>query len=804
MPKKNRKPRPPIPPVPRPGNASRRSPALVLTAVAAVVIAAAAAGVYRFWPRDVVAHGTDFGVLPHGVDRARLNLLVVTLDTTRADHLGAYGRPDAGTPTFDALAQDGVLFEHATTAAPLTLPAHSTIFTGRFPPEHGVRDNGGYFLNASETTLAETLKARGYATGGFIAAYVLDSKWGINQGFDTYFDDFDLSKYKSFSMGAIQRPANEVVDHALPWLEQHRGSPFFAWVHLYDAHTPYDPPSPFRERYPHDPYQGEISFADSQVGRLVQFLKDRALLDRTVVVVIGDHGESLGDHGETGHGFFIYESTTHVPMLIRTPYSAMQRRRVADPVRSVDVMPTVLDLLGVATPAGTTIDGKSLTPLMTGGSQDMGLEAYAEAVYPLHHFGWSDLRALRQGRYKLIAAPRPELYDLQDDPREERNIYQERKPLGDRMINRLTQMEEGFKTSAQHSSQATEVDPDAKARLAALGYVGSFVATVGDTQRTGLADPKDKVQVFNEIARARDLGRDENEVAAAIGMLLDVVKDDPKVIDAWFTLGNMSSRQGDDEAAVRYFKQALALKADDEEAVINLAHAYRKLGRDDDALVGFRRFLQLDPKSAQVHYEIAQILIDRGENGEARQELQEALAVEPTMAAARNALGVVALNEGDVAGAEREIRAALQMKPDVRLAHFNLALVAEKRGDAATAEREYQQELHDHPNNYKAAFNLGRLYEALHRPADQEAAYRSAIAADPQFGEGYFYLAKLLLDQGQRFDEAINLAKKGLDVAPHSEYAALGHYVLADLYNRTGRRADAAAEAARGRSLDKR
>jgi arylsulfatase A-like enzyme/Tfp pilus assembly protein PilF len=738
------------------------------------------------------------------VDRSKLNLVVVTLDTTRADRLGAYGRQNAGTPAFDSLASDGVLFEHAMTAAPLTLPAHSTIFTGRFPPEHGVRDNGGYFLNDSETTLAETLKSHGYATGGFIAAYVLDSKWGINQGFDTYFDDFDLSKYKVMSMGAIQRPANEVMDHALPWIEAHRGAPFFAWIHLYDAHTPYEPPAPFRERFPEDPYQGEISFADSQVGRLVQSLQDQGVMDRTVIVVIGDHGESLGDHGEKSHGFFIYESTTHVPMLIRAPFSAMQHRRVADPVRSVDVMPTVLDLLGVPEPPKVTIDGRSLTPLMTGATTDMGLEAYAEAVYPLHHFGWSDLRALRQGRYKLVDAPRPELYDLQDDPREERNIYADRKSLGDRMINRLTEMEEHFKSSAQTSSAAVEIDPDAKARLAALGYVGSFVATVGATQRSGLADPKDKVGIFNTIGDARELGQDENQLAAAMGMLLDVVKEDPKVIDAWFTLGNMSSRKGDDEAAVEYFKKALALKADDEEAVINLAHAYRKLGRDDDAMLGFKRFLQLDPKNAQVHYEIAQILIDRKQTAEARRELNEALAVQPTMAAARNALGVVALNEGDLDGAEREIRAALEMKPDVRLAHFNLALLAEKRGDPATAEREYQQELKDHPNNYKAAFNLGRLYEALGRRADQEAAYRKSIEAEPQFGEGYFYLAKLLLDEGQRMDEAITLAKKGLEVAPKSEYAALGHYVLADLYSRTGRPGDAAAEAARGRQLEKR
>ncbi|NUR54553.1 MAG: sulfatase, partial [Acidobacteria bacterium] len=321
-----------------------------------MLLVTAAIAMFAGRPRHVVSRGADFGTLPRGVDRSALNLVVVTLDTTRADRIGAYGRAHAGTPQFDALAAEGVVFDHASTSAPITLPAHSSIFTGRFPPQHGVRDNGGYFLNENEQTLAEVLKARGYATGGFIAAYVLDSKWGIAQGFDTYFDDFDLSKYRVFSMGNIQRPGNEVVDRALPWIDQHRGAPFFAWVHLYDAHSPYAPPEPFKTQFAGDLYQGEISFADAQVGRVVQFLRDRDLLDRTVIVVIGDHGESLDDHGEQGHGFFVYESVVHVPMIVRAPFSAMQRRRVADPVRSVDVMPTVLDLLGVPEPANVAID----------------------------------------------------------------------------------------------------------------------------------------------------------------------------------------------------------------------------------------------------------------------------------------------------------------------------------------------------------------------------------------------------------------------------------------------------------------
>src|SRR6476661_8233462 len=326
--------------------------------------------------------GVVLGALPRGVLRDHLNLVLVTLDTTRADRIGAYGARDVETPTFDSLAQSGVLFEQAVSVAPLTLPAHSSLFTGRFPPEHGVRDNGGFFLGPEQVTLAEVLKARGYRTGAFVAAYVLDSKWGLNQGFDTYFDDFDLSQSRAVSLSAIQRPANEVLDKALPWIEQSNGTPFFAWIHFYDPHAPYRPPEPFATKYKGHPYNGEIAFADSQIARLISTLQSRGLYDRTVIVVMGDHGESLGDHGESAHGFFVYNSVTHVPLVIRAPFTATAHRRIADPVRSVDIMPTMLDLLGM--PAASGISGASLVPLLTGAKNELGLDAYSEAMYPLH------------------------------------------------------------------------------------------------------------------------------------------------------------------------------------------------------------------------------------------------------------------------------------------------------------------------------------------------------------------------------------------------------------------------------------
>jgi choline-sulfatase len=761
-------------------------------ATVAIVLAAAAGGFY--WQTR-----------PSRVGASALNLLVVTLDTTRADRIGAYGLADAGTPVLDRLAREGALFTHATSSAPLTLPSHASLFTGRFPPRHGVRDNGGFFLDEKEETLAESVSASGFKTGAFVAAYVLDSKWGVNQGFSHYFDDFDLSKYRAISLGAIQRPGNEVVDRALEWLQGFgdNRSRFFAWVHLYDPHTPYEAPEPYKSSFASRPYQAEIAFADSQVGRLMAYLEERQLLDRTVVVVAGDHGESLGDHGEQAHGFFVYESVTRVPLIVRAPFDSMKGRRIEDPVRLVDVLPTVLALVGVTAPANDTIDGRSLVPLLTGATREMGLEAYAEALYPLHHFGWSDLRALREGRFKLIAAPRPELYDLADDPQESTNLFESRRALGERMLGRLNEMESEWARTGSRPKEAVEVDPEAKARLAALGYVGSFVMSADSARRGELADPKDKVHLFNMISHARDLTKQENAFDEIVGTLRKVLQEDAKVIDAWFMLGNVHAARGKHADAIGFFKRALELKPDDEMAVINMANAYRNLGRDEEALVGYQRFLQLDPRNAQVRYEAAQILIDRAKYDEAAAQLRQTLDLEPKLAAARNALGVIAIRRGDLAGAEREIRAAIEQKPDVRLAHFNLALIAEQRGQAQLAITEYQKELSAHPNAFKAAFNLGRLYEQLGDKAAQEASFRQAIEINPNFVEGHFYLAKLYLDQNREFDRAIALAKRGLEIGPASEYAPLGHYVLADIYSRRGMMEESRREAERGRARER-
>jgi arylsulfatase A-like enzyme/Tfp pilus assembly protein PilF len=724
---------------------------------AAVCLTLGAAGAWFFMSRGrpiVAPSGTQLGRVIGTAAPEDFNLIVLTLDTTRWDRLGAYGDHTASTPNLDRLAGEGVLFEEAIAPVPLTLPAHSTLFTGLLPPRHGVRDNGGYVLDPKHRTLAAALKADGWQTGAFVGAFVLDSKWGLNQGFDTYFDRFDVSKYQTVSLGGVSRRAGEVVDNAMPWLEKHADQRFFAWLHFYDAHTPYDPPEPFRSRFAARRYSGEIAYVDHEIGKVLRWLDSKHLTERTIVVAIGDHGESLNEHGEATHGLFVYDSTTRIPFIIRAPYEPMRGRRVTGTARTEDVMPTVLDLMGRRVPEG--LQGRTLVSMMTGAAQDLNLEAYSESLYPRNHYGWSELRALRSGRFKYISTTKPELYDLERDPGEQKNLYDERAQVAERMAAELARI---GAEEAGASQGRSAVDPETRERLAALGYIGSF-------------------------------------------RLKKVVAQDPNIIDAWVMLGNEYFRQGDYRTAADHYRKALQLNPSYDLAIVNLAGAYRSMGDYQAAILGYQRYLEKDPKNAWIRYQLGELYVDLGELAQAENAFQQALADDTRVAAARNALGVVAIKRGDLAAAEQHIRAALAQKPDVRLAHFNLALIAEQRGDLQKAAELYQREIDTQATAYKAAFNLGRLYEQLGNRAGQEAAFRKAIELHPRFAEGYFYLAKLYLDEGRQFDEAIELARRGLEYGAGSEYAPLGHYVLADIYSRRGMHAEAERQAARGRALE--
>ncbi|MDQ3169629.1 MAG: sulfatase-like hydrolase/transferase [Acidobacteriota bacterium] len=776
----------------------RQVPRVVLVLAGALVLAAAGFFGWRALETTslTTVDGAEMGALPRGVAPGDLNVILITMDTTRADAMGYAGAGGNPTPTIDGLAREGVTFDNAVASVPLTLPSHSTIFTGVLPPRHGVRDNGGFVLDPKHVTLAERLRDRGWKTGGFVGAYVLDAKWGIDQGFEHYYDQFDLSKYKRISLGDVARTAGEVVDAAMPWLEQNARNKFFAWMHFYDPHTPYAPPEPYKGRFEGRPYLGEVAYVDAQIARVTNWLTSRGLMDRTIIIVTADHGESLGEHGEGTHGLFVYDATMKVPMVMRTPYAASKGRKVSQVVRSHDITPTVLELLGL--PSDPVLEGRSLAPLLAGGRTEER-DAYSESLYARHHYGWSELTSLRAGRFKYIEAPRPELYDLEQDPGEKDNLFDARKPLAERLGAELLKLS-AEDVTASGATQAT-VDPETRERLAALGYIGSFVATPKVAGQK-LADPKDKIQIFNLMFAANENAGKETP-ADTIARFNKVLAEDPNVLDAWIMLGNEYFKARDYPSALEKYQRALAINPDYDLATVNLAGAYRAMGNFTAAALGYERYLEKDPKNAFVVYQLGELYLDMNRLDDAEKTFRRAIALDERVASAENALGVVAFKRGQLDQAETHAKSALARSPDAKLAHYNLALIAEQRGNHTAAKAEYRQEIEQQPDAWKAAFNLARLHEQLGERTEAEQAYRKALEIHPRFAEGYFYLAKLCLDTA-RLDEAAFNANKGLEIAPASQFAPLGHYVLADVFSRQGKHAQAAREAERGKALENR
>ena len=471
------------------------------------------------------------------------NVLLITLDTVRADRIGAYGYVKASTPVLDRLAREGVRFSDATTQAPLTAPAHAALLTGLYPARIGVRDNATTPVPDTATTAAEAFKAKGYRTGGFVGAFMLTAPYGFAQGFDTF--DADFPGFSDDQKLQVQRRGDAVVDRALQWLEGAAAQPFFGWVHLYDAHTPYEAPAPFGARFRTSPYDGEIAYVDACVGRLIAALERTGRLDRTIVAVVADHGESLGEHGEQEHGMFLYEGALRIPWIMRLPGRAHAGLTITEQVRAIDVLPTLAALAGVALPRA---DGENLSAVIEGRPRRDPPPSYAETYYPKWHYGWSELTSIRVENRKYIDAPRQELYDLRADAAEQRNLIDARRTLAAGLSAELTKIAAGLGAAA--ATETPQPDAETLARLRSLGYVGMAAPS-----RPGARgpDPKDMIagaEAFRSgISRAMDaLAR--NEPAAAIAQLKQLLTVNDRSYELHLFLG-------DAYVATRQFEQAL-------------------------------------------------------------------------------------------------------------------------------------------------------------------------------------------------------------------------------------------------------
>jgi arylsulfatase A-like enzyme/tetratricopeptide (TPR) repeat protein len=712
------------------------------------------------------------------------NVVLITLDTTRADHLGCYGDAEATTPNLDALAQGGVVFEQASAVAPLTLPAHSSIMTGMYPTHHGVRINGNTALGQEQKTLAEALAARGYDTGAFIAAFVLDGRWGLKQGFKVYDDRFDLAKYKHLDLGGVQRPANEVMDAALEWMQARKQAPFFAWIHLYDPHSPYEPPEPFRTQHGQRGlaglYDGEIAFADQQVGRCVSWLRSSGGDQRTIVVVMGDHGEGLGSHGEGTHGYFVYDYALHVPFIVTTPLAELRGVRVASQVSAVDVFPTVLALSGTD-PAGE-VHGRSLLPLMLHPGTDSEAYAYGESLTPNLQFGWSALHSLRSSRYKLIKAPRPELYDLSTDPEERTNVFERKAELGRDLMRRLDRLIEETGRRAP-TPEAANLDQETVERLAALGYVGAPVAAKRSDASQPLADPKDKLDIFSSVQEAGELITKDQHAAAA-EMLESALREEPGMPQARLMLGTAYAEVGRAREAKAQFDQVLKDDPGSVQALIGLAGLLLQEDKIEDVIVLCKRTLSLDERNAQAYTLLGEAYAAQRNPAQALPSFEKAVEIQPKLT--RNGINLAgALIEVKQYGrAETLLEEIVKEHPRFPFAQFNLGLLHEEQGRLQQAHDAYAAEVSAYPRHFKARFNLGRVLFALGERRAAIEQMREVTRLAPKQAEGHLFLARGLLQEAAPLEQIEALVRKGLSLAGTPEVKALGWFLLADVYNR--------------------
>ncbi|MBN2409634.1 MAG: sulfatase-like hydrolase/transferase [Candidatus Aminicenantes bacterium] len=724
------------------------------------------------------------------------NVILITLDTTRADRLGCYGFSRIETPAIDGWAARGVKFETCIAPTPLTLPSHSSIFTGALPLFHGVRDNGGFILPEELTTMTEVFKSRGYATGAFIGAYVLDSKWGLGQGFDFYFDRFDLGKFDKISLGTVQRPGNEVMDEALRWLEEKRGADFFAWIHLYDPHTPYEPPPPFAAKYAGNPYLGEIAFVDSQLARLEHYLDKTGLAEDSFIVIAGDHGESLGEHEEATHGFFIYQEAIHVPLIFVTPFSVLQGVSAPAVVSLIDIMPTALEMAGLPVPG--QVQGESLVPFFFQPEKEAGRYVYSETYYPRFHYGWSELRGFQNKRQKLILAPQKELYDLAADPDETRNLAL----IESGILNTLDAAAAGFieeRSRNAYELDIRKVDPETRERLAALGYVGSFTDS-SKLEDKVLANPKEKIVVFNELSRAREMGM-RGRADEAVAVIQRILVDDPEISDAYFAIGNIHFKARKYRDAIPYFEKALELKPDDTFCVINIANSYLNMGRPGDGENFVIDYLKKGFSDPQLYFLLGTLTFIQKKYDEALKYYDECLSHNSDMAAAHNAMAAISIIREDLVRAENHIAAAMAIDPGLSNLNYNRAELLEKQGRLQEAAEAYREELKNSPYHYKASFNLSRVFRMMGRADEEERCLRSTMEINPEFPLSYFYLARLYLNRGTDYEEAIRLTEKGIELRPDPKDLPLGYFLLADLYSRLGDPKRAAEYARKGREI---
>jgi arylsulfatase A-like enzyme/tetratricopeptide (TPR) repeat protein len=640
-----------------------------------------------------------------GAPSSETPVILISIDTLRSDHLPAYGYDRVTTPHLDAFRADAILYERAYSHCPLTLPSHATVFTGLLPSANGVRDNVGYQVDAKVPTLPELLKKNGYATGAAVSAFVLRRESGMGRGFDFYDDDVEALG-KGEVIGHVQREGERTVAAAEQWLDQHEKNPFFLFVHLYEPHTPYTPPEPYRSQYK-IPYDGEIAHVDQIVGTFLESLKRRGLYDKALIVLLSDHGEGLNEHGEDEHGIFLYREALQVPLMVKLPKSRKGGESVKAPVQLVDVFPTILEQ--TATPmAKHEQTARSLVAMLDSDAPQRPI--YSESYYPRLHFGWSDLHSLIDGDRHFIRAPIPELYDLASDPAEKKN----RLPDDRRSY---VQMRTAIEPFVKAASAPAAIDPEEAAKLAALGYVGSSVSTSDDDE---LPDPKTTVHVFQQIRQAYTYFRDE-KFPEALALTEQLLKDNDRIVDIWDLKSKILSKMGRNREAIAAARDGLKRQPNAVPLLMTVANHSIAINDLDQAQAHAELLLKSEPSRAREI--LARVAVERGDYKRAKEEAQASVKNSHDPTPGYLTLGMIAKKENDFAGALRYLdqaaSASAKHKKPLATLHFNRGDVLARLGRNAEAEQEFRKEIEAYPRNPEAYSSLilllstqGRTQEA--------------------------------------------------------------------------------------------
>src|SRR5437016_7191396 len=613
------------------------------------------------------------------------DIYLVTIDTLRADHVHCYGYERVQTPALDALAKDGIRFAQAFTPSPITNTSHTTILTGLLPSSHGVTDFA-VPLAAVHPTWAELLKKKGYHTAAFIGAVILDSKClapGLDRGFDFY-DNFPEHPLTKSRFGRVERRGMDVVQHAEKWMNANPAGPPFVWLHLYDPHDPYEPPPPYSATYKDPLYDGEIAYADSALAHFLAYLKKLGRYANSVIVVVGDHGEGLGEHHEDTHGIFLYDSTTHVPLIVKLPSWSNAAKVVDAQVRTTDILPTVLDLLHVPVPE--QLDGESLKPYFDG-ENSASRTAFGETDHPLR-FGWAPLRSVRTDGFKFIEAPKPELYDLQKDPGELKNEYAPTNARAQKGRKRLTGLL--AKKPAAVAGSAATASPGATNQLQALGYVAETSST---NAPSGLPDPKDKIEEHNLLHTAMIASEDERP-AEARSALEKVLQLDSKSPTALKQIGELELKAGEYAKAAAHLKTAREIRPDDATAAFEAGQALEKTDDLAGARDALEASLKTQPSQLPARLLLGQVYLRLNDPKPADDQFEAALLLEPKSVEAQIGLAKTQIAQGNFADAVQQLEGLSKSQPDNAEVFETLAEAytgAGKREDAQQAESRAKQ-----------------------------------------------------------------------------------------------------------------